>query len=296
MKGIIPFVASMIIFSTIGVVVREIDLASSERALMSSALGCFFLAIVFVLQKRRLQWQMIVKKLPLLLLCSVALSGNWIFLYASYDYTTIANATLGYYFAPVFALMLAPFVLKEQLSKKKIYCILLAIVGLLLVVTGGHSEHATNHVLGIGLSIVAALFYATLLLLTQRITQLDRLACTTLQLGLAALLLAPYVLLTEGVAMFSMSSENIPFLLTLGIVNTGIGFWLFFSGIEHLNTQRSAVLSYVDPLATIILSVFFLQEPMTLVQSAGGLLLLGATLFSELPTHQLIYRISRKFL
>lgn len=54
MKGVFPFIMSMIIFSTIGLVVREIDLASSERAFISSALGCLFLAVVFVLQKRRL--------------------------------------------------------------------------------------------------------------------------------------------------------------------------------------------------------------------------------------------------
>lgn len=120
MKGVFPFIMSMIIFSTIGLVVREIDLASSERAFISSALGCLFLAVVFVLQKRRLQWHIIKKQLPLLIICSIALSGNWIFLYASYDYTTIANATLGYYFAPVFALLLALFVLHERLSKQKI--------------------------------------------------------------------------------------------------------------------------------------------------------------------------------
>lgn len=168
-------------------------------------------------------------------------------------------------------------------------------IGLLLIVTSGHRGAVTNNALGIGLSVVAALFYAALLLATQRITQLDRLTCTMLQLGIASLLLAPYVYMTEGLSILSMSANDIPFLLILGIINTGIGFWLFFNGIEHLNTQRSAVLSYVDPLAVIVISLCLLHEPMTFVQAIGAILLLGATLFSELDIRHAIYRTSKRY-
>ena len=47
MKSKIQFILSMIIFGTIGLVVRYIDLSSSERALLSSFIGCLFLLLIF---------------------------------------------------------------------------------------------------------------------------------------------------------------------------------------------------------------------------------------------------------
>ncbi len=121
MKSNIQFILSMVIFGTIGLVVRNIDLSSSERALLSSFIGCLFLTIVFFILKKTIAWQLVKANAVILVFSSIALGGNWIFLYQSYDYTTIANATLGYYFAPVFVMLLSPYVLKEPLSWKKLF-------------------------------------------------------------------------------------------------------------------------------------------------------------------------------
>ena len=101
------------------------------------------------------------------------------------------------------------------------------------------------------------------------------------QLGTTALLLLPYVLLTEGLSILEVSSSSIPFILILGVVNTGIGFWLFFSGMQKLKGQSIAMLSYVDPFVAIFVSWLILQEQMTIVQMLGGALLLGSTFVSE---------------
>jgi drug/metabolite transporter (DMT)-like permease len=63
---------------------------------------------------------MIKLNLPALLLAGLVISGNWIFLFQAYKETTISNATLSYYFASVFVMLMSPFVLKERLSLKKV--------------------------------------------------------------------------------------------------------------------------------------------------------------------------------
>lgn len=287
MKSIIQFILSMAIFGTIGLVVRYIDLAASERALLSSSIGCLFLLFIFKLRKKRMTWTVIKKNAIILIFSSVALAGNWVFLYGSYDYTTIANATLGYYFAPVFVMILAPYILKELLVKKKIICIIIAIFGLILIVGEGVQASNTNDLLGISFGLTAALFYAGLLLLNKFIKDLDKLECTILQLGLAAFLLMPYVFITEGFSVFSVSASSVPYILILGIVNTGIGFWLFFIGMKNLNGQSIAMLSYVDPFVAIFISAILLNEQMTAIQILGGALLLGSTLMSELKIERL---------
>ncbi|WP_057763128.1 DMT family transporter [Cytobacillus praedii] len=282
MKFKIQFILSMIIFGTIGLVVRNIDLSSSERALLSSFLGCVFLLLIFSLIKKKISWYLVKSNALFLILSGIALGGNWIFLYQSYDHTTIANATLGYYFAPVFVMILSPFVLREQLSIKKIVCIGVAIIGMLMIVGEGVSAFRSDDILGLFFGLVAAAFYASLLLLNKFIKDMGKLELTIIQLGITTLLLTPYVFLTEGFGIFEVSSSSIPFILILGIINTGIGFWLFFSGMEKLKGQSIAMLSYVDPFVAILISAIILQEQMTIVQMLGGVLLFGSTLVSEI--------------
>lgn len=282
MKSKIKFILSMIIFGTIGLVVRYIDLSASERALLSSFLGCLFLLLIFVAIKKKIAWNLVKSNALILIFSGISLGGNWIFLYQSYDHTTLANATLGYYFAPVFVMILSPIVLREQLSMKKIVCIIVAIVGMVMIVGEGVSASNSEDLLGLTFGLMAAAFYAALLLLNKFIKEMGKLELTIIQLGTTTLLLMPYVFLTEGFGIFELSSSSIPFILILGIVNTGIGFWLFFSGMENLKGQSIAMLSYVDPFVAILISTIILQEQMTLVQILGGVLLLGSTFVSEI--------------
>ncbi|WP_349729332.1 DMT family transporter [Peribacillus frigoritolerans] len=281
MKSNIQFIFSMIIFGTIGLVQRYIDLSSSETALLSSSIGCLFLMFVFFMLKKSISWKSVKINASTLFLSGIALGGNWIFLYQSYDYTTITNATLGYYFAPVFVMILSPIILKEQLPIKKIVCIGVAILGMLLIVGNGISASGKGDLLGIFFGLAAAAFYAALMLLNKFIQNMAKLEITMIQLGTTALLLLPYVLITEGYSILEVSRSSIPFIILLGIVNTGIGFWLFFSGMQKLKGQSIAMLSYVDPFVAILISALILQEQMTFVQMLGGILLLGSTFVSE---------------
>lgn len=282
MKSKIQFILSMIIFGTIGLVVRYIDLSSSERALVSSFIGCLFLLLIFFISKKKISWNLVKSNALFLILSGIALGGNWIFLYQSYDHTTLANATLGYYFAPVLVMILSPFVLREQLSIKKIVCIVVAVIGMFMIVGEGVSASRSEDIFGISFGLIAAAFYAALLLLNKFIKDMGKLELTVIQLGTTTLLLMPYVFLTEGFGIFEVSSSSIPFILILGIINTGIGFWLFFSGMEKLKAQSIAMLSYVDPFVAILISAIILQEQMTIVQMLGGILLLGSTFVSEI--------------
>ncbi|MBS4212365.1 MULTISPECIES: DMT family transporter [Neobacillus] len=282
MKSKIQFILSMIIFGTIGLVVRNIDLSSSERALLSSFIGCLFLLLIFFVIKKKLSWNLVKSNALFLILSGISLGGNWIFLYQSYDHTTIANATLGYYFAPVFVMLLSPFVLREQLSIKKNVCIGVAIIGMLMIVGEGLRASSSDDLLGLSFGLIAAAFYAALLLLNKFIKDMGKLELTIIQLGTTTLLLMPYVFWTSGFGIFEVSSSSIPFILILGIINTGIGFWLFFSGMEGLKGQSIAMLSYVDPFVAILISAIILQEQMTIIQVLGGVLLLGSTFVSEI--------------
>lgn len=282
MKSKIQFLLSMIIFGTIGVFVRYIDLSSSEIALLRGLIGSLFLTTVMFLMKKKISWAIVKVNALILLLSSIALGGNWIFLFQALKHTTLSNATLSYYFAPVIVLIVSPLVLKEKLSVKKIICIAVAMLGMLFIVgNGGVNTSGLNDLIGIGYGLMAAVLYASLMLLNKFIKNMDGLETTVLQLGTATILLMPYVFFTDGFGILEVSSSSIPFILILGVIHTGIGFLLFFSGMQKLKGQSIAALSYADPITSLVISALILQEQMTFVQILGGALLLGATFVSE---------------
>ena len=282
MKSKFLFLLSMIIFGTIGVFVRYIDLSSSEIALLRGLIGSLFLMAVMFLMKKKISWAHVKKNAFFLFFSGMALGANWMFLFEAYKHTTISNAVLSYYFAPVFVLILSPLVLKEKLSAKKIITIGVAMLGMVFIVgNSGVSTSGWEHLIGIGYGLMAAAFYAALMLLNKFIKNMDGLETTVIQLGTATLILIPYVFITEGFGILAVPGSSMPFIFILGIVHTGMGFLLFFSGMQELKGQSIAALSYADPITSLVISALILQEQMTFVQLLGGALLLGSTFVSE---------------
>ena len=69
---------------------------------------------------------------------------------------------------------------------------------------------------------------------------------------------------------------------TVGLLHTGITYCLYFSALKELPGQKAAILSYIDPLVAVVISVTVLREKMTVWQAVGGLLILGFTLWNEM--------------
>lgn len=278
MKSKIYIIFAMLIFGSIGLFVKEIDLSSSQIALARGIIGSGFLWISSLFLKEKISWKAMKGNVLLLLISGTAIGFNWILLFESYKYTTIANATLSYYFAPVFVLLLSPFILKEKLTGKKAASILLAMAGMFLIVGVGSSESENaNHLLGIGYGLAAAALYASVILINKFLKGLSGLETTFVQLTLASFVLLPYVLFTENIEILGISRHSILMLVIVGVIHTGFAYLLYFSSMQKLKGQTIAVLSYIDPISAIVMSGIFLGEKMNTMQILGGVLILGAT-------------------
>lgn len=282
MKEKMYFVLSMVIFGAVGVFAKYIDLSSSEIALFMSLIGGLLLFGISIITKNKVSWLNIKENAFTLLLASIALSGNWVFLFQSYKETTIANAALSYYFAPVLVIVVSPIVLKEKLSLKKCLCACVALFGLVLILQSGRSGEDGNHLLGIVYGLIAATFYAILTLTNKFIRNMNGLEITVTQLLLSSVLLIAYLFIVkEKSGLFQISSDSLILILILGILHAGVGFYLFFSGMKGLEGQSIAILSYVDPLTSLLISALVIGESMTVFQIFGAILLLGSTFVSE---------------
>lgn len=274
-------IASMTIFGTLGLFVRNISVSSGELALYRAVLAALLLTGFFVLSKQHIPLSKVKKEIPLLLASGVAMGINWILLFQAYKYTTVSAATLSYYFAPVIVTVVCPFLFREKLTMKQIICFIMSTVGLVLIIGIG-DVHGDSNIIGILFGLGAAVFYATVILLNKFIKKVEGIHRTFLQFIAAIITLTPYVLCTSGITLGSLNNIGWINLLIVGLVHTGITYCMYFSSLKELPGQKVAILSYIDPLVAVLISVTVLGETMTISQVIGGMLILGFTLWNEL--------------
>lgn len=283
-KAKASLIFSMLVFGTIGIFVRYIPLPSSVIALTRGVIGTVFLIVVTLKRGPGISWKAIRRNLLNLCLSGAFIGINWILLFESYRFTTVATATLCYYMAPVFVTISAPFLFKERLTKKKMLCIAGALVGMIFVSGIWNTGiSGTGELRGVLYGIGAAVFYASVILLNKKIRDISAYDKTMMQLAAASIVLLPYTVLTEKVSVLSLTPVAVILLAIVGILHTGISYTLYFGSMKELEAQTIAIFSYIDPIVAILLSALFLKEPLGIGGIAGAIMVLGAALISELP-------------
>ncbi len=293
----IKLVTSMTVFGTIGLFVKYIEAERGFIAFVRGAVGALFLVLLVALMKKRISFEAIKKNALLLVLSGAAIGVNWILLFESYSYTTIATSTLCYYMAPVFVILASPIFLRERLTLKKSLCVVVALVGMLFVSgvleVGGAGEVG---IVGVLLALGAAVFYATVTILNKRMRGIEAYDMTIVQLAVAALTVLPYTLIAEKNDLGALGAPAILMLLVVGIIHTGLCYAFYFSSVKDLEAQTVAIFSYLDPIVAIAISLF-IGEDMTLLMGIGAVLVILSLLASELDFARLkrdFVRLRRK--
>lgn len=277
-------IASMAIFGTLAPFVRNIPVTSGELALYRAVMAATLIGIFLLVTKQKIPLANIKKEVPLLLISGMAMGINWILLFEAYKHTTVSVATLSYYFAPVIVTVVCPFIFKEKLTLRQMICFVASTVGLVMIT--GVAVGGSSDVVGILFGLGAACFYATVILLNKFIKNVEGIHRTFLQFLSAVLILIPYVLLSSGITLAKMNGAGYVNLLIVGLVHTGLTYCMYFSSLKELPGQKAAILSYIDPLVAVIISVTVLGETMTVWQIIGGALILGFTLINEISPRE----------
>lgn len=273
-------IASMLIFGTIGVLVKNIPLPSAVIALARSAIGAIFLVLWTAVTGKKISFAAIGKNFKFLLPAGVFLGINWILLFESYRYTTVAIATVCYYLAPVFIVLASPLLLGEKLTVKKIIFSAVALFGTVLI--SGAFESGGISFAGVAFAVGAAVLYAAIVLCNKKLDGISSNDATITQLAITAVILGVYVSVTEDFGSFSLNGTEWLLLAVAGVVHTGLAYALYFGAVQKLDAQTSAFYSYIDPVFAVILSAVVLGEPMTVLTAIGAVLVLGSTFLSEI--------------
>ena len=275
--------ASMVIFGTLGIFTRNIAVSSGELALYRAILAAGLILVYLAAGRKPIPFKKIRRELPLLLLSGMAMGVNWVLLFSAYRFTTISMATLSYYFAPVIVILACPILFHERMTAKEILCFVMSTAGLVLIIGAEGAGNGTD-LIGVLFGLGAAAFYAAVILMNKFIRQVTGIHRTLIQFAGAILILLPYVGLTGGFHLEVLDGTGWVCLLVVGLVHTGVTYCMYFSALKDLSGQETAILSYMDPLVATLISVLVLGEPMALTQALGGAMILGFTLWNELPS------------
>lgn len=275
---------AMGIFGTVGIFKKWIPMGAAEVAFARGVLGVLFLLAVMLLTRQKFDRAAVKRNLLILCLSGAAIGFNWVLLFESYNHTSVATATVCYYMAPLFLILASP-LLGERLTPKKLLCVAVALVGLVFV--SGMMDSgipALSELKGVGLALGAAALYAGVMLLNKKLSPIPAYDKTILQLGTAAAVLLPVVLLRGGFDISAMTGTTWAFLLLVGFVHTGAAYAMYFGSMKDLEAHTIAVFSYLDPVIAVVISALLPSEPpMTAWGVIGTVLILGSALYSELP-------------
>lgn len=276
------FVSSLCIYGTIGWAFAYINLPSEVVVLFRGAIGTAFIAAALLLIRRRVDWAAIRRNLKWLAAGGVSLGLNWVLLFAAYRATTVAVATLCNYMAPVMLILVAPLLLGEKRSMRKAACALVAVIGMAMVsgVFEGGAQGVTPG--GIALGLGAAVFSASIILANKKLGDIPMLERSATQLAFATLAALPFVVVNNMGQTLSPDALSIGLVVLLGILHTGVAYSLYFGGLSGLSAQTAAVLGYVEPAVSVLVSTLILHEPLSIFGWAGAAIIIGAAALSEI--------------
>ena len=293
-KATIKVLIAMLLWGSLGVFVKNISLESVEISFFRGIIGSIFLGIVLLIKMRskkksdediyletsKNEYKKKDKKIIIVIIISgMAIGFNWVFLFNSYNYITVANATIVYYLAPVIVIFVSPIFLKEKLTSKKVVAVICAMCGLILIVKTNTSNVNIDLTSGIINAFIAACLYASVIILNKFIKNVDDYKKTFIQIFMASMVLLPWVIYRDKIVFDSI--QSIILILVLGIAHTGIAYCLYFSAMKDLKAQSVAILGYIDPVSSVVFSIFLLRETFSIYQLIGGVIILLSAIISE---------------
>ena len=282
-KSYLMLISAMLIYGTIGIFRKFIPISSASLAFVRGLIGALCLFIYIKITGRNFRQKIGGRNIFLLAVTGGLIGINWIFLFESYNYTSVAVSTLCYYMEPTIVILISPFFFKEKLTGRKLICAACAIIGMIFV--SGILEQRTvagGGYKGVLLGLAAAVIYAMVIVLNKKIHVEDAYIKTMIQLLSASLIILPYVLFAEDLGSIELNAFAIVMILLVGVLHTGVAYALYFGSMEGLKAQTIAILSYIDPVAALILAALILKEKMTLYGIIGAVLIIGAAVISEL--------------
>jgi len=203
------------------------------------------------------------------------------FVYANKT-TTAANAIFLQYTAPVYILILAPFILKEKFRASDLITVIVCLGGMSLFFLEPQNDAnklATNVFWGNVAALVSGVFFGLYFILLRHPKSLQKNPALSVFYGniLIVLLMLPIVLNNPPA---QIGSKDILAILFLGIFQIGVAYVLFTHGIAGgVRSLDASIIGFIEPLLNPIWVFLFVGERPSIWAILGGIIIIAAIIF-----------------
>lgn len=260
-ESMFELIISMSLWGTLGAFVLWSELSAVEVAFYRCLIGAFFIGGWLIKSKEKIDLS---KQTFITAMAGVFLILNWLFLFKSFQISTITIGNISYYLQPIILIILSIFIYQEKVSFKKWMLILLALSGVILTIDL-HNLISPHILLGVCFALLAALLYSFLTLVMKQVN-LSYIKVIFIQLLTGTIILFPF-------AHFRLLSiTTLMCLIIIGVIHTLFAYFLYYSAIKKTSFTQIAILSYLDPIVAIITDVIFFHRQLNFSQSLGIML------------------------
>lgn len=292
--GTIEMVAAMLISGTIGYFVVISELPILNVVWFRCLLGAItLLAICWMLGYIKPEY--FSKRLLILGgISGVTVVANWVLLFSSFSKASITIATVTYHTQPFMLVALGAIFLSEKVTLNKVFWLMVAFVGMIFVVqardTGG--DGGSDYLFGIAMSFGAAFLYAITVILVKRLKGTPPHLVALIHVTVGSIMLLPLA----DMAVQPQTSVQWTSVLALGILCTTIMYIIMYDAFQKLSTSLTGALSFVYPVAAIVVDYVAFDRQLTMGQWIGSAAILFAacamTLGWSLPLFKPAPRVS----
>ena len=266
-------ITAAVLFSTGGAAIKAPALTGWQIAAFRSGIATIFL-LAAVPETRR-GWSL--RMLPV----AACYAATLVSFVLANRLTTAANTIFLQSTAPLYVLLLGPFVLHEPIRRRDLAFVAAVCAGIACFFAGSAPAAITapDPHRGNLIAILSGLFYALMLIGLRFLARgsAHQTATATVALGnlLACLAALPMALPTAAI-----STRDFSALLYLGTVQIGIAYLCLVRGMRHVRAVEASALLMVEPALNPIWTWLVHGETPAVWSIAGGLLILGASFYN----------------
>lgn len=285
----IKYISALLLFGLNGIVASHIALSSYEIVFMRTLIGSILLIVLFLLGKGKFHIRENRKDFLFVVLSGIAMGANWMFLYEAYQQIGVSLASLLYYCGPVIVMIFSPIIFKEKLTLPKIIGFITVLVGIFLV--NGNTTDTDTNVWGLFCGFMSAVSYFFLVIFNKQSKNITGMENSVIQLIISFITVGIFLVLKQGIVM-QIPTDSWVWIIILGVVNTGIGCYLYFSPLSKLPVQTVAVCGYIEALSAVTFAAILLGEQMTTIQIIGAICIIGGAMIGELVKPKRLEKIN----
>jgi drug/metabolite transporter (DMT)-like permease len=204
------------------------------------------------------------------------------FVYATKN-TTAANAIFLQYTAPIYILILAPFVLKEKFRYSDLATVILCIGGMsLFFFDNRDTSTAPNVFWGNVVALISGVFFGLYILLLRHPASLRNNPAVSVFYGniLVVLIMLPFLFASPPA---SIGGTDLAALLFLGIFQIGLSYILFTTGMAAgVRSMDASIIGFIEPLFNPVWVFLFLGEKPSALAVVGGVIIILTVAFHTL--------------